>query len=181
MSKILKSLVITLLLTPALALAHGPSRLKVEKEVEVNVPPAKAWALLKDFCAIEKWHPAVAKCTGNGGNAVGATRQLRLNDANSGPTIDEEMLKYDDAKMMYKYKITKVDPTVVPVANYASEIHVEDNGKGGSKVVWKGGFYRVDGTNNPKKGADDEAATGAINGIYDGGLAKIKTLLEGGK
>lgn len=181
MSKILRSLAVTLLLTPALALAHGPSRLKVEKAVDVSAPPAKVWALLKDFCAIEKWHPAVAKCTGNGGNAVGATRELRLNDPNNGPTIDEEMLKYDDAKMMYKYKIDKVDPTVVPVANYASQIQVEDDGKGGSKVTWKGGFYRVDPTNNPKKGQDDEAATNAINGIYDAGLGKIKTLFDGGK
>ncbi len=39
--------------------AHGPTPQKVQESVTVNVSVEKAWALVKDFSAIDKWHPAV--------------------------------------------------------------------------------------------------------------------------
>lgn len=181
MHKILKYAPVLLLALPGLALAHGPSRQKVEKEVEVNAPPARVWDLVKDFCAIEKWHPAIAKCEGEGGNAVGAKRTLTLKGDNPEAKIFEELTKYDTEKMSYKYKITKVDVKVLPVTTYAAEISVSDNGKGGSLIKWKGGFYRGDTTNTPPTELSDEAAVKAVTGVYEGGLASLKTLAEGGR
>ena len=180
MHKLLKYFAVALLALPPLVHAHGPSRLKVEKEIAVNAPAEKVWDLIKDFCAIDNWHPAVAKCEGNGGNEKGATRVLRLNDPNSGPTIDEEMTAYDAAKMMYKYKITKVDPAVLPVFTYASQIGVVPDSSN-SKIHWKGAFYRSFTQNNPPPEQSDEAATKAITGVYEAGLAAIKKLAEGGE
>jgi uncharacterized protein YndB with AHSA1/START domain len=180
MLKFLKFAPLLLLALPGLTAAHGPSRQKVEKEIDVGAPPAKVWAVIQDFCAIEKWHPAIAKCEGEGGNAVGAKRTLTLKGDNPEAKIFEELSKYDGEKMSYKYKITKVDVKVLPVTTYAAEITVADNGKGGSTVKWKGGFYRGDTTNNPPPELSDEAAVKAITGIYDDGLASIKKLAEGG-
>ena len=141
------------LLASDLVLAHGPSRQKVTKEVSVNAPADKVWALVADFCAIETWHPAVAKCTGTGGNDIGATRVLAIG-AEDGPTIHEELQKYDAEKMKYKYKITKTDNAVAPVTTYSSFLSVKDAGDGTSIVQWKGGFYRAYPNNNPPTGIE---------------------------
>lgn len=165
-------------LVPALAVAHGPSRQKVERSVTVAAPADKVWAFIADFCAIEKWHPAVAKCEGQGGNEVGATRVLTLNDAASGPKVHEQLTKYDASKMMYKYKITEVDVKVIPVTTYSSEISVLAKDASSSEVHWKGGFYRGYTKNDPPPELNDEAAVKAITGIYDAGLARIRELME---
>ncbi|MGQ0656819.1 MAG: SRPBCC family protein [Chromatiales bacterium] len=180
MHKLLKYFSVAVFALPLLVYAHGPSRLKVEKEITVNAPAEKVWDLIKDFCAIDNWHPAVSKCEGNGGNEKGARRVLTLNDANSGLTIDDEMTGYDAAKMMYRYRITRVDPAVLPVSTYASQIEVIPDG-GNSKVHWKGAFYRSFTQNNPPPEQSDEAATSAITGLYEAGLAEIKKLAEGGE
>lgn len=165
------------LLLPTLVLAHGPSRQKVDKEIVVNAPAAKVWAIIADFCAISAWHPAVKKCDGTGGNTVGATRVLTIGKE-GGPQIAEELQMYDAAAMTYKYKITKTDNNVLPVNTYASFLSVVDNGDGTSTVDWKGGFYRAYTKNNPPKELNDEAAVNAVTAVYTAGLDNIKKLAE---
>ena len=65
--------------------------------------------------------------------------------------------------------ITQVDVAVLPVTNYAATLCVNDEG-GKAKVVWKGGFYRGYPNNDPPAELNDEAATAAVTGIYQGGL-----------
>lgn len=180
MHKLYKYSAAALLALPALVSAHGPSRLKVEKEIEINAPADKVWAALKDFCSIDAWHPAVAKCENHGGNAKGATRVLTLGTPDSGNTIDEEMTAFDEEKMMFKYKITKVDWKVLPVSSYAATMTVEPNGEK-SKVIWKAGFYRSFTQNDPPPEQDDNAALKAITGVFDAGLPGLKKLVEEGK
>ena len=52
-------LFITAILFSVSVFAHGPTPQKVQESVTVNVSIDKAWALVKDFGAINKWHPAV--------------------------------------------------------------------------------------------------------------------------
>ena len=162
---------------PLVAAAHGPSRQKVEKEVRINAPAAKVWAIIADFCAISTWHPAVVKCVGTGGNEVGARRVLTIGK-DGGAQIEEELQMYDADKMIYKYRITKTDVTVLPVTTYSSFLSVADNGDGTSTATWKGGFYRSWGKNNPPPEQNDEAANKAVTGTYEAGLANIKKLAE---
>lgn len=170
-------LAMTMALVANGAEAHGPSRQKVTREIAIAAPAAKVWALVADFCAISKWHPAVAKCTGEGGNEVGARRTLNIGTA-EGPTIVEELQAYDAAAMTYRYKITKTDNTVLPVTTYSAFFTVHDAGDGGSRVEWKGGFYRAYPKNNPPPELSDEAAKKAVEGVYDAGLANLKKLAE---
>jgi carbon monoxide dehydrogenase subunit G len=178
MHKLYRYSAVALLALPGLLYAHGPSRLKVEKEIEINAPAEKVWAAIKDFCSIDAWQPAVAACESSGGSAKGATRVLTLEEPGSGKTIDEEMTAYDDATMTFKYKITKVDPAVLPVSSYAATMTVMPSGEK-SKVVWKAGFYRSFTQNNPPPEQDDNAALNAITGFFDAGLPGIKQLVEG--
>lgn len=158
------------------ALAHGPSRQKVTETVTVQAPAAKVWALISDFCSIEKWHPGVKKCTGAGGNEAGATRVLEVGDA--GLKVEEELLQFDAATMTYKYRITKTAMEVLPVTTYSAFVSVKDNGDGSSTVEWRGGFYRGHPNGNPPPEQNDEAAIKAVTATYQAGLANIKKLAE---
>jgi carbon monoxide dehydrogenase subunit G len=177
MKSLFRLLLAILIAMPFASQAHGPSRLKVEEEINVAAAPDKVWAIIADFCSIAEWHPGVYSCQGDGGNEVGATRLLTLGEE-GGPTITEELQKYDAEKMTYKYKIMKVDVNVLPVTTYSSFISVHDDGNGGSIVRWRGGFYRGYPNNDPPPELNDEAAVKAVTGIYQGGLQNIKVLAE---
>jgi hypothetical protein len=71
--------------------------------------------------------------------------------------------------------------STLPVPNYASWLSVKDDGKGGSIVDWKGGFYRGDPGNDPPANLNDDAAKKAVTGVYQAGLQNLKKLVEGGK
>lgn len=43
--------------------AHGPTPQKVQETITINASVEKVWAVVKDFCNIQKWHPAVEKTT----------------------------------------------------------------------------------------------------------------------
>jgi uncharacterized protein YndB with AHSA1/START domain len=174
-SSLLFFLLLLVVTTPALA--HGPSRQKVTKDVTINAPAAKVWGIIADFCAIAKWHPAIASCKNSKGNIVGAQRTLRVGAAD-GPQILEELQTYDPSHMTYKYKIVKTDNTVLPVTTYSAFLTVTDNGNNTSKVEWKGGFYRAFPNNNPPPELSDAAAQKAVTGVYESGLANLKKLAE---
>lgn len=157
--------------------AHGPSRQKVTRDIVVAAPAEKVWALIADFCSIEKWHPAVVACEGPGGSEPGTARVLTVGAAD-GPQIHEELQKFDAEKMVLKYKITQTDNAVIPVITYSAFLSVADNGDGSSTVQWRGGFYRAYPNNNPPPELNDEAAVTAVTSVYDAGLAGIKALAE---
>jgi Polyketide cyclase / dehydrase and lipid transport len=159
------------------AWAHGPTRRKVQEHVEINVAPAKVWAVIGNFQDMG-WLAPVAKTEGEKGNEIGATRRLTLKD---GATIDEELYKYDAEKMSYSYRITAVDVKVLPVTNYSSTITVSPGADGkGSLVEWNGAFYRGFPNNDPPPELNDEAAIKAVTDLYHDGLDGLKKKIESG-
>ncbi|MDK1492514.1 SRPBCC family protein [Sinorhizobium sp. 7-81] len=161
-----------LVMLPSLALAHGPTRQKLALSVDVAAAPEAVWAVIGNFQDMS-WHPAVSSTTGEGGNALEATRVLTLKAA-SGPTISEVLYKYDAAKMSYSYRITKVDVEVLPVTNYSGHLTVTPNAGGGSHIEWKGAFYRGYPNNDPPANLNDEAALAAVGAVYKAGLDALE-------
>jgi len=155
-------------LLPAMALAHGPTRQKVTVTAEVAAEPAEVWAAIGNFQDFA-WHPAIHSTTGEGGNAIDATRVLTLGEA-GGPTIAEVLYKYDADKMTYSYRITDVKVEVLPVTNYSSHLTVKPREGGGSVVEWRGAFYRGYPNNDPPPELNDEAAIAAVSAVYQAGL-----------
>lgn len=160
---------------PLAATAHGPTRQKLTKSIEINAPAEKVWKVIGNFQDMS-WHPAIEKTEGSGGNDVGAKRKLTLK---GGATIEESLTKYDAAGRMLGYEITNVDVKVLPVTNYSSSLMVAEEG-GKSTVTWKGAFYRGYMNNDPPPELSDEAAVKAITGIYESGLEAIKKKAEAG-
>jgi carbon monoxide dehydrogenase subunit G len=163
-------------LAPAFADAHGPSRQKVTETVELTSPPDKVWAAIGSFQDMS-WHPAVFSSTGQGGDAVDATRVLTLGQA-GGPTIAEVLYKHSDAERSYSYRITAVEVTVLPVTNYSSTLTVKPGAAGGSLVEWRGAFYRGYPNNDPPPELNDEAAVKAVSAVYRQGLDALKAKLD---
>lgn len=156
------------LLIPAMAFAHGPTRQKVTITAEIAAEPAEVWAVVGNFQDMS-WHPAVHSSTGEGENAIDATRVLTLGQE-GGPTISEVLYKYSEEKMSYSYRITDVLVEVLPVTNYSSHLTVKPGASGGSIVEWRGAFYRGYPNNDPPPELSDEAAIAAVTGVYQGGL-----------
>ena len=156
------------------AAAHGPTRQKVVESVLIDAPPARVWALIRDFSALKDWHPAIAESPADQGNTPGSVRTLKLRN---GATLAETLDAWDDAKMRYTYRVKDGLPAL-PVSNYASTISVSDQG-GRALVEWRGGFYRGHPNNDPPPELNDEAAVAAVTGVYRSGLEQLKKLAEG--
>jgi Polyketide cyclase / dehydrase and lipid transport len=158
--------------------AQGPPLQKITETIEIDAPPAKVWATIRDFHDMS-WLPGVAKTTGAGGNEPDvAKRQLILA---SGATIDESLYKYDAGAMSYSYRIDKVEVKVLPVNNYSSTIAVLPAAGGKSKVEWRGAFDRGDPNNDPPPELNDEAALKAVGKVYRAGLESLKRKVEEAK
>ncbi|MDD1640854.1 MAG: SRPBCC family protein [Methylococcaceae bacterium] len=186
MKKITLIVSVLLFFFTAVASAHGPVRQKAEETITINAPADKVWAIIKNYGDMS-WHPDIFNTTSEGGNTKGAKRVLTLKD---GGTINEELKKYDEAKMSYAYKITEMSTAktithagveekvpVLPVDNYSATIEVE--AKGDTSVVnWTAGYYRAYTNNNPPAEMNEEAANAAVNAVLKTGLINLKTLAE---
>ena len=156
---------------PPVALAGGPTRQKITVTAEVAADPSEVWAVIGDFQDMS-WHPAVHATTGEGGNAIDATRQLVLG-SEGGPTIDEVLYKYSTETMSYSYRITDVKVEVLPVTDYSSHLTVKPRDGGGSLVEWRGAFYRGAPNDDPPEELNDAAATAAVTGVYRAGMEAL--------
>jgi mxaD protein len=160
---------------PCLAFA-APKQLKVVETVTINAPVDKVWATVKDFDSLDKWHPAIAKdeIVMGTNNKPGAVRALTIKD---GPVIKEKLLAFSDATHSFTYKF--VD-TPFPIKDYVSRLHVTANKDGTTLVRWSSTFKRKNPADNPPDAESDAAGVKLITGVYQGGLANLKKLAEGG-
>jgi Polyketide cyclase / dehydrase and lipid transport len=163
-----------LVAVPSSALAHGPTRQKVIETITINAAPDAVWAKVKDFGALNTWHPAVEACTATDGNSVGSRRTLTLK---GGGKVVEELETYSDADKSFSYRMKEAGP--IPVTNYSSTFTVKPGSAAGTTLVeWRGAFYRGFPNNDPPPDKNDEAAVAAVTGIYKSGLSNLKAVVE---
>tara|TARA_R110001606_G_scaffold399310_1_gene584720 strand:+ start:48112 stop:48675 length:564 start_codon:yes stop_codon:yes gene_type:complete len=186
MKKFLHFIAAALIAVPMLAAAHGPTRQMVEETIIINAAPDKVWAMVKDFGAFDKWHPAAISTVLKDDK----TRVITL-ASEGNPTITEEVVSSNDEKMTFVYKI--IDMSVVktitfnskdtpyftlPVANYKSWLSVKSVAAG-TEVKWKGKFYRSFMDNPPvPEGQSDKDAVATIQAVYTAGLENLKSIME---
>jgi Polyketide cyclase / dehydrase and lipid transport len=166
---------VTVLATlPGAALAHGPTRQKVSETITINAAPDAVWAKVKDFGAMNTWHPAVEASTAADGNKVGSRRTLTLK---GGGKVVEELETYSEADKSFSYRMKEAGP--IPVTNYSSTFTVKPGSAAGTALVeWRGAFYRGFPNNDPPPDKNDDAAVAAVTGIYKTGLGNLKSVVE---
>jgi mxaD protein len=158
------------------ALADPPKPLSVTKTIEIKAPVAKVWDTVKNFDSLNKWHPGFAKdeLVKGTNNAPGAVRALTIKD---GPTFTEELLAFSEKNHSYKYKIIE---SPLPLEDYVATVSVKGGKDGTTVVTWEGHFKRKNPADNPPEAESDAGAIKLIEGVYDGGLNNLKTMLESG-
>ena len=145
----------------ALVIGTGSaSAITVKKRTEAPGLPPEIWSIVGEFCAIEKWHPAVAKCEESKVGDV-TFRTLTLKD---GGMIKEKLTGTED--LAYTYEIVE---SPLPVKNYKSKLWLEvDDEPDRSVIYWQSDFDAADGKT-------DEEATKTITGILKDGVKGIKS------
>ncbi len=171
----IKSSLIVLLLIPALTMAHGPSRQKVVKEIEINAPAEKVWGIISDYCSIKDWHPGVKTCEVDNGNAPDSIRIITLEN---GEQVKEKLINYNPDKTMYQYMLAEPNVNAFPINTHGATISVAPGENGVTKVEWKGAFYRSFPGPNPSPELSDETANKVLTDFYTAGLENIKKLAE---
>ena len=162
-----KILTIFLSLNLWMATTFAEGNLAITKTAQINAPASAVWSKLRDFNALNSWHPAVIsdEIIEGENNTVGAVRLLTLVD---GGTIKEKLLAWDDAGMSMTYNILE---GVLPVSSYVSTLKVEILTDTSSKVTWSSSFNAADG-------ADNKKASDTISGIYEDGLDHLLKIMS---
>jgi hypothetical protein len=168
MNRILAVCLAVVLASPFVA--HADKQLIAQQSIEIKGSPKAVWDFVRNFDGLAKWHPAfkddVIKSGKN--NSKGAVRTLTLD---SGEGFDEQLLKFDDSKMFFRYRIIGDSP--LPITHYVSTMSVKGSKGGMTKVIWQGKF-----NNKADSGKTDDEVVGLINGVYRAGLDNLKQLLE---
>ncbi|MCZ6802645.1 MAG: SRPBCC family protein [Proteobacteria bacterium] len=176
--KYLKQIILSILLIPTLVFSHGPSRQKVVEDIEINASPDKVWGIIKEFCSIQDWHPGIKSCTADKGSEIESVRTIELEN---GEKIKEKLYKLDTKNKKIQYAMLKLEGGRVvkdlPIATHGATITVSENGSG-SKVQWKGAFYRSFPGQQPPPELSDVACIEAVTKLYKTGLENIKALAE---
>lgn len=163
----MKYLISLLTIVSSTALAHGPTPQKTDESVLVNLPAEQVWKKLSEPCAIKDWHPDVTACESTEQNK----RVLTLK---SGGKIYEEFDEVLPSEMKISYRLgANSDTKALPVSSLNGRISIQAEGAG-AKVSWMARYYRVDTTNEPPKGLDDEAARNAVNAYVKQGLTHLE-------
>ena len=149
-------------------------RLTASKTVTIDASASKIWHTVRDFNALNTWHPAVAtdEIVEGKNNTVGAVRLLTLK---GGGTIKEKLLAFDPAGRSFKYAILE---SVLPVSDYTSTLMVKSAGKNKSSVTWSGHFKRKNVGDNPADNENDKTAVDTMGGVYQAGLDNLKKMAE---
>ena len=143
----------------AVAGANAAYAVEVRKVAEVKAPPAAVWAKVGEWCAIKDWHPAIANCEPG-------KRGLRTLTLKDGGKIVEKITK--TGRNTYSYDI--IDGPL-PVKNYSATLTAKADSLGTTDLVWTAKF-------DPAKGKTAAEAEAVIAGIFDAGLANIKSNLK---
>jgi len=139
--------------------ASPASAANLSQSIEVNAAPSAVWAAIGSFCAIKDWLPPVGACIEDG--KTPSTRILVTKDGKA--AFVETQTARNDLEHTYSYAFIS---SPLPVTNYKSTIKVTDKGNGSSIVHWSGSY-------TPDQGKE-KAASEALNGVYEAGLASIK-------
>ena len=134
----------------------------ISRSADVKAAASTVWSVIGPFCAIKNWLPPVGECIEDG--KAPPTRILVTKDGKA--AFVETQTARNDAEHSYSYAFLS---SPLPVSNYKSTIKVTAKADGSSTVTWSGSY-------TPDEGKE-KAASEALNGVYEAGLAEIKAKL----
>jgi Polyketide cyclase / dehydrase and lipid transport len=147
------------LLGPGIAPASAAT---ISRSADVKASVSAVWSLIGPFCAIKDWLPPVGQCIEDGRSPP--TRILVTRDGKA--AFVETQTARSEAEHSYSYSFLS---SPLPVSNYTSTIKVTAKGDAAAIITWTGSY-------TPDHGME-KAASDALSGVYDAGLAEIRARL----
>ena len=166
----MKKFAAVLSLLVAVSASWAAERYAVTESVLLDASADVAWNAIKDFDALDQWHPAVTKTEIAVGEVPlrGAVRVLTV--GNNEGEVHETLTAYSDENRSFSYVINFTD--ALPVKDYAATVSVVDIGENLSLVIWAGDFL-----SNPPEGQPDSMAQDTMSAVYRAGLDNLKNLV----
>lgn len=164
------SILAMVLFMPLVAQAHGPSGQKVVKEVIVKASPKEAWALVKDFSSIGKWHPDVTeiKVEDKKDEASGNVLPHRVVKLKNGRGFEEKLREVNDEIMKMDYKMVEGENSTILVYGYRTVLTVKPaENAGESLITITGRFYNKSNSLEQLPGLGNKEANAEVNALYD--------------
>jgi polyketide cyclase/dehydrase/lipid transport protein len=182
--KFLKLSLLSILLIPAMALAHGPTPLKFDIQTEVSASPDEVWAAVNNLCAIKDWNESITECKASGeglGANVAAPGFIRVFTLDNGEELKEEVAKVqpDRKKILMTLKVEKGRVIKdIPIMSMGSFISVADNGSGGSTVQIRGTAYSSYEGKSAPPDRSDSFCKAAVEALHTKTLNGLKAAFE---
>ena len=130
----------------------------------------RVWAVIRDFNALPKWHPAIAESRIEGGqpaDQVGCVRAFRLRD---GGAIRERLLALSDYEFSCTYAILE---SPMGVENYVATLKLTPITDGGRTFAeWSAEF-------DCPPGREAQLVADIGNGVFQGGFNALKQRFGG--
>ena len=144
---------------------------RVYRSAVIDAPADRVWALVRDFNALPKWHPAIASSEIEGGlpsDRVGCVRRFTLRS--DGGLLREQLLGLSDLDRTYTYNIL-ISP--MPVANYQATMRFTPITAGNKTLgEW---WAQFDVTSGPEQATVSDIG----DNVFVVGFASINKLLAG--
>lgn len=172
----LKFSLLSILLIPALALAHGPTPLKFDLEVEVSASPDEVWAAVNKLCLVKDWNESVTECSATG-EGLGAFRELTLDN---GEVLKEEVTKVQEDRKRILTTLKVEEGRVIkgmPIRSMGTFLSVAESGSG-SKVKIRGTAYSSFEGKSPPPDRTDAVCKAAVEALHTKTLNGLKASFE---
>jgi hypothetical protein len=147
--------------------------IKVYRSAIIRSPVDTVWKLVRDFNALPKWHPAIARSEIEGSlpaDQIGCVR--RFTRRSDGGLLREQLLSLADDTRTFTYSIL-VSP--MPVANYVASMRFTPI------TMQKATFAEWWAVFNVTTFAQQATADDIGDNVFAAGFAAIDKLLAGGK
>lgn len=141
----------------------------VRRSTIIDAPVSAVWAVLRDFNAHDRWHPAVATSTleeASGPDEIGAVRHFQLT---SGERLREKLLTLSDKTHTFRYAIVDSE---VPLYNYVAEVALKPVTDGDRTFwSWSSKF-------DTPEGRERELAKLVAENVYEAGFEAVRERVE---
>ena len=151
--------------------AHGPSRQKVIKKIEINAPADKVWDLVSNFSDFS-WHTNLIEQKSSG-NVIGSVRDLVFKNDKK---IKHSLEKLNSEKKLISWRIVESDSDLMPVNSYSATLKVDISKESANKttLTYKSAFYRGFMGNDPPEDLNDENSKKKVIDFVDKAIEGLK-------
>jgi mxaD protein len=174
--KFLKLSLLSMLIIPAMALAHGPTPLKFDLEVDVNASPDEVWAAVNNLCSIKDWNESITECSTTG-EGLGAFRDYTLDN---GEALKEELTKVQPERKRILTTLRVEKGRVIkdiPIMSMGTFLSIAESDTG-SKVRVRGTAYSSFEGKTAPPDRTDAFCKAAIETLHTKTLNGLKAAFE---